>query len=137
MYEFLTGVRAFPSDNKREVIMDRQRMDKLPKSKLPRPMREIIPQIPAMLEEIIRKCMQANADDRYAKTEELLLSLRELKDTFIKEETDIMVDGKFTRAIAYKGHKIKLSHLKWPLLLSIFFVAFGAFKVFLKWLQWL
>lgn len=125
MYEFFTGERAFSGKNKREQIMDRQRLEKLPKSKLPRPMREINAQIPAQLENIIRKCMHPIKDERYVKTTDLAKELEQVKQVFLQDETDIIIDGKFAKAFQYKGHKVDPRNIKAPLQVAAAIVLIG------------
>lgn len=134
IYEFLTGERAFQSENKRQAIMDRQRMEKLPKSKQPKPMREVNPQIPPMLELIIQKCMQPLKEYRYSRTLDLLKDLQGLKETFLKEETDLVIDGKFARVLTYKGRKIKLNHIKGPVLTGAALAGMGLLIALLRWI---
>ncbi|RME04538.1 MAG: serine/threonine protein kinase [Planctomycetota bacterium] len=125
MYEFITGVRAFPAANKREAIMDRQRLDKLPKSKLPRPIRSLVPQVPPQLEEIIKRCMHPDKEMRYSPTSELVAALEHLKEVIMKEKTDIVVDGKFIGALTFKGYKINPQVLRAPLMVAGGIVVLG------------
>lgn len=72
IYEAFTGQRAFFAENKREMILDRQILHKLPKKTQPVPMRKINPEIPPYLEAIVHKCMQGELRRRYQNATELL-----------------------------------------------------------------
>ncbi len=125
MYELLTGQRAFLTKDKRQAIMERQKMEKLPKNRLPKPMRDINPQIPPQLEWIIQKAMHPLKQERFEDAESLLEEIQLLKETFLKEETDVIVGGHFARTLFYKGHKLPLYKLKWPILTACAIAGLG------------
>lgn len=79
VYEGFTGQRAFTSDNKRDMILDRQRLSKLPKKNLPIPMRKVNPELPAYLEYIVHHCMEGEAKNRYNQASELLEDIQRCK----------------------------------------------------------
>lgn len=71
-YEMLTGKLPFESDNTVSVaIMQLQQDPVMP--------REINPQIPVGLEQIVIRAMQKNINDRYQSAAEMLLDLEEFK----------------------------------------------------------
>lgn len=72
VYEAFTGQRAFYAANKRDMILDRQMLYKLPKKAQPIPMRRINPEIPPYLEQIVHKCMEGDIARRYQTATELL-----------------------------------------------------------------
>lgn len=72
LYEMLTGKLPFESDNTVSVaIMQLQQEPVMP--------REINPQIPVGLEQIVIRAMQKNIGDRYQSAAEMLLDLEEFK----------------------------------------------------------
>ncbi len=79
VYEGFTGQRAFSQDNKRDMILERQRMAKLSKKELPPPIRTIDPELPEYLENIVQKCMEGNADLRYQNASDLLEDIQRCK----------------------------------------------------------
>lgn len=85
VYEAFTGQRAFFAKNKRDMILNRQKMDKLPKKKLPTRMRLINPEIPTYLEEIVHKCMEGNPANRYQTASELLEDITKCKLLILSE----------------------------------------------------
>ncbi len=82
LYEMLTGKLPFESDNTVSVaIMQLQQDPVMP--------REINPQIPVGLEQIIIRAMQKNVNDRYQSAAEMLLDLEEFKrNTSIRFDYD-------------------------------------------------
>jgi serine/threonine-protein kinase len=79
IYEAFTGQRAFIADNKRDMILDRQILHKLPKKTLPTPMRKINPEIPFYLESVVQKCMEGEMQRRYQSVGELLEDIERCK----------------------------------------------------------
>lgn len=72
MYEMLTGVLPFQSDNAVSVaIMQLQEEAKRP--------REIVPNLPLGLEQITMRAMQKNPTDRYQSAAEMLMDINEFK----------------------------------------------------------
>ena len=132
MYELLTGRKAFPAKSKREAIIERQRLEKLPKSKLPPPIRSITPKVPPKLEEIVAKCMKPLREERYEKAEHLLQEIRQLKEVFLKEETDLLSRGYFPPYIRYRGRKFRVQHVWLPLWLGVGIALFGLVVALLK-----
>ncbi len=82
LYEMLTGKLPFESDNTVSVaIMQLQQDPVMP--------REINPEIPIGLEQIIIRAMQKNINDRYQSAAEMLLDLEEFKrNTSIRFDYD-------------------------------------------------
>ncbi|NUM33474.1 MAG: serine/threonine protein kinase [Candidatus Brocadiae bacterium] len=85
VYEAFTGQRAFFAENKRDMILDRQMLAKLPKKDLPVPMRKINPEIPAYLESIVHKCMEGDMNYRYQNSLELLEDIQKCKLLLLAE----------------------------------------------------
>jgi len=86
VYEGFTGQRAFAADNKRDMILDRQRLSKLPKKSLPAPMRKVTSDIPAYLEAIVHKCMEGEARLRYQHAGQLLEDIQRCKLLILAEQ---------------------------------------------------
>lgn len=72
MYEMLTGQLPFQSDNSVSVAIMQLQSD-------PKKPREINPDIPVGLEQIIMRAMQKNPKDRYQTAAEMILDLEEFK----------------------------------------------------------
>ena len=72
MYEMLTGQLPFQSDNSVSVAIMQLQSD-------PKSPREINPDIPVGLEQIIMRAMQKNPKDRYQTAAEMILDLEEFK----------------------------------------------------------
>ncbi len=85
VYEAFTGQRAFYAENKRDMILSRQVMHKLPKKELPTKMRQINPEIPPYLEEIVHKCMQGDPRHRYQDAAELVKDITICKHLLLAE----------------------------------------------------
>ncbi len=84
LYEMLTGKLPFESDNTVSVaIMQLQQDPVMP--------REINPEIPVGLEQIIIRAMQKNVNDRYQSAAEMLLDFEEFK-----RNTSIRFDYEYT-----------------------------------------
>jgi serine/threonine-protein kinase len=85
VYEAFTGQRGFWADNKRDMILDRQRLHKLPAKKLPLPMHKVNPEIPSYLSAIVSKCMEGDARRRYQSTGELVEDIQRCKFLMLAE----------------------------------------------------
>jgi len=85
IYEAFTGQRAFFAENKREMILDRQMLSKLPKRALPIPMRRINPEVPPYLEAVVHKCMEGDIRRRYQSATELLEDIERCKLLLLAE----------------------------------------------------
>lgn len=72
MYEMLTGRLPFVSDNSVSVALMQLQND-------PRSIREINPNIPAGLEQIVMRAMEKSAKSRYQTASEMLLDIEEFK----------------------------------------------------------
>ncbi len=72
MYEMLTGCLPFTGDNAESVALQHV-------SSVPKPLREIDPEIPAELEAITLKAMNADINERYQSVDELLEDLNEYR----------------------------------------------------------
>ncbi len=68
LYEMLTGIRPFSSDNYMGVLV-KQMYER------PRPLRERNPQIPLELEDVVLRAMEKEAQKRYQRPEDLRLAL--------------------------------------------------------------
>ena len=68
LYEMLTGTMPFPGGSAYEIMISRVH-------KPPRPARELNPDIPAYLVRILDRCLEADADKRYATVNEILRDL--------------------------------------------------------------
>ena len=72
IYEMATGQRAFAADSApvlRDAILE----------KVPTPVRELNPQIPAKLEKIIEKALEKDREDRYPSAEDMRAELKSLR----------------------------------------------------------
>jgi eukaryotic-like serine/threonine-protein kinase len=97
MYELLTGEQAFPGDNYFSI------MYKIVNEEPP-PMNELRPEIPDILEKIVRKAISKDVDKRYQTCMDLAydlrVALRGLKDETIKEDkAEDVID--YTRNIQF------------------------------------
>jgi serine/threonine-protein kinase len=72
LYEMVTGERAFQSDSALTTLSAILRDD-------PRPIHEIAPDVPAPLEEVIKKCVRKSPEDRYQNMRDVFLALSALK----------------------------------------------------------
>lgn len=81
LYELLTGTKAFPGDNYFSILYKITNED-------PVPMCEICPEIPAVLEKIVRKALAKDSSKRYQTcmdfAYDLRVAVRGLKDETIK-----------------------------------------------------
>ena len=117
MYEAFTGMRAFNAENKRDMILDRQMLDKLPKKSRPMPIREIKPEIPEYLEYIVHKCLEGDIQRRYQDAEELLHDIQRCKLL-------VLANQKYTKDVPklfyhYRNDQ-KLNHMILATLVSLF-----------------
>ena len=85
IYEAFAGQRAFLADNKRDMILERQNLHKLPKKKQPIPMRKIKPEIIPYLEAIVHKCMEGDVRRRYQSADELVDDIQRCKLLMLAE----------------------------------------------------
>lgn len=102
LYEMLTGCLPFQSENAVSVaLMQLQQEPKRP--------REINPEIPVGLEQIIMKAMQKNSADRYQSAAEMLVDLSTFgKNPAVKFDYDYFVDKQPTKFIPSEEIKQKL-----------------------------
>ncbi len=102
LYEMLTGCLPFQSENAVSVAL--MQLQKEPK----RP-REINPDIPVGLEQIIMRAMQKNTADRYQSAAEMLVDLGEFgRNPNIKFDYNFFVDNQPTKFIPSAEIKKKL-----------------------------
>lgn len=102
LYEMLTGSLPFQSENAVSVAL--MQLQKEPK----RP-REINPDIPVGLEQIIMRAMQKNTADRYQSAAEMLVDLGEFgRNPNIKFDYNFFVDNQPTKFIPSAEIKKKL-----------------------------
>lgn len=93
LYEMLTGALPFESENAVSVAL--MHLQKEPK----RP-RELNPEIPIGLEQIIMKAMQKNSADRYQSAAEMLVDLSEFgRNPNVKFDYNFFVDNQPTKFI--------------------------------------
>ncbi len=103
LYEMLTGCLPFQSENAVSVAL--MQLQKEPK----RP-REINPDIPVGLEQIIMRAMQKNTADRYQSAAEMLVDLGEFgRNPNIKFDYNFFVDNQPTKFIPSDEIKKKLN----------------------------
>ncbi|MDD6022327.1 MAG: Stk1 family PASTA domain-containing Ser/Thr kinase [Oscillospiraceae bacterium] len=102
LYEMLTGSLPFQSENAVSVaLMQLQQEPKRP--------RELNPDIPIGLEQIVMKAMQKNAADRYQSAAEMLVDLSEFsRNPNIKFDYNFFVDSQPTKYIPSNEIKKKL-----------------------------
>ncbi|HUK43061.1 MAG TPA: protein kinase [Candidatus Bathyarchaeia archaeon] len=72
IYELVTGTAAFEGETASDVIAEILKVE-------PKPPAELAPEVPAEIEEILRKALCKDRDARYQKVEELLHDLQEFK----------------------------------------------------------
>ncbi|MBX3221889.1 MAG: serine/threonine protein kinase [Labilithrix sp.] len=75
-YEMLANIRPFRGDNAIALMLATTRQE-------PRPLREILPDLPTEIDEIVRRCMKKSAPERYADGGELSAAL----DAFVRTST--------------------------------------------------
>ncbi len=103
LYEMLTGSLPFQSENAVSVAL--MQLQKEPK----RP-REINPDIPIGLEQIVMKAMQKNTADRYQSAAEMLMDLSEFsRNPNVKFDYNFFVDNQPTKYIPSDEIKEKLN----------------------------
>ncbi len=91
MYEMLTGNLPFVSDNSVSVALMQLQND-------PKSIREINPNIPVGLEQIVSHAMEKNAKSRYQTASEMLLDIEEFKrNPNIRFQKDYFVDSDPTK----------------------------------------
>lgn len=102
LYEMLTGSLPFQSENAVSVaLMQLQQEPKRP--------RELNPDIPIGLEQIVMKAMQKNTADRYQSAAEMLVDLSEFsRNPNIKFDYNFFVDNQPTKYIPSNEIKAKL-----------------------------
>ncbi len=71
LYELATGVLPFPGASPREIAENQLRGN-------PRPLAELAPEYPPELEQVVRKCLQKEREQRYANCQEVAQDLRRL-----------------------------------------------------------
>jgi|SRR5271169_2087238 len=76
LYEMLTGTRAFQRKSSSETIIAVGRED-------PRPVREVVKEVPEKLEKIVQRCLRKRAAERYGSVAEIE---RELKEWWAEAE---------------------------------------------------
>ncbi len=93
MYEMLTGQLPFQSDNSVSVALMQLQND-------PKNPRELNPNIPVGLEQIVMYAMQKNAKERYQSAAEMLLDIEEFKrNPTIRFQKNYFVDNDPTKYI--------------------------------------
>lgn len=103
LYEMLTGSLPFQSENAVSVAL--MQLQKEPK----RP-RELNPEIPVGLEQIVMKAMQKNTADRYQSAAEMLVDLSEFsRNPNVKFDYNFFVDNQPTKYIPSDEIKEKLA----------------------------
>ena len=94
LYEMLTGRVPFESDSSVSVAL-------MQLSKEPTPPRELNPNIPIGLEQVVMRAMQKNVHDRYQSAAEMLLDIEEFKrNPGVKFREDYFVDKAPTRPVS-------------------------------------
>ena len=94
LYEMLTGKVPFESDSSVSVAL-------MQLSKEPTPPRELNPNIPVGLEQVVMRAMQKNVHDRYQSAAEMLLDIEEFKrNPGVKFREDYFVDKAPTKPIS-------------------------------------
>lgn len=76
LYEMLANIRPFRGENAIAMMLATTRQE-------PRPLREILPDLPLEIDEIVRRCMKKKADERYADGGELNAAL----DAYVRGST--------------------------------------------------
>lgn len=93
MYEMLTGTLPFVSDNSVSVALMQLQNDA-------KSIREINPNIPVGLEQIVKRAMEKNTKSRYQTASEMLLDIEEFKrNPNIRFREEYFVDNDSTRVI--------------------------------------
>jgi serine/threonine protein kinase len=72
LYELFSGAKPFGGDSATAVVYQIMHVE-------PTPIRELAPDLPEGLEEIVSRALQKNADDRYAKATEMAADLQTVK----------------------------------------------------------
>ncbi len=93
MYEMLTGTLPFVSDNSVSVALMQLQND-------PKSVREINPNIPVGLEQIVNRAMQKNTKSRYQTASEMLMDIEEFKrNPNIRFQQNYFVDSDPTKYV--------------------------------------
>ena len=128
MYRVLTGEKPYNAENKRELLLDRMKLHKMPAHKLPPPVSKIKPEIPKSLSRIIEKCMHPLKKFRYQTAAELLDDLETLKAILGADEKDKEKElGRFSFMVT---HNLNFVALLGPGLLA-FMILLGGILAFL------
>ena len=72
LYEMVTGVRAFGGDNALSTLSAILRDEA-------RPLAEVAPDVPAQIEQVIKRCLRKNPDDRWQSMQDVKAALTALK----------------------------------------------------------
>ena len=70
-FEMITGQRAFPGESTADVVKAILHED-------PRPLREVVTDLPASIERTLARCLSKNPDERWQTTNDLLFELRSI-----------------------------------------------------------
>jgi hypothetical protein len=112
MYRLLTGVVPFTAENGNYMAVLSQHL-----TAPPRPPRELVPDIPPKIEQIILRALEKDPDQRYQKIEELIAALRDAQLTL----TGASSTGLLTAARAIpRTRKVKApTGMPLPLLITL------------------
>jgi hypothetical protein len=88
LYELLSGRKPFPGDTPTSVVYQIMHAE-------PTPLREVLPDLPDALQEIITRALQKNPNERYARASEMASDLQTVKMMF-----DLPLHGSGTGPLA-------------------------------------
>lgn len=131
VYEGFTGQRAFASDNKRDMILERQRLAKLPKKSLPSPISSVNPDIPNYLSDIVSRCMEGDAKYRYPTATELLEDIQCCKLLMLAQNKYRELVPKF---YYHQHNERQMWHVLFASITAIVIIAVGLVAIATGWL---
>ncbi|MBI4616322.1 MAG: serine/threonine protein kinase [Planctomycetes bacterium] len=123
MYRLLTGEKPFKAENKRELLLDRMKLHRLPDHRLPPPVHKIAPHVPRPLSRIIEKCMKPSREHRYQSAAELYEDLETLRVLLASEEPE----KDLSRFSFLVSTKLPFSKILGPLIAALLVLLSGIF----------
>ena len=112
MYRLLTGVVPFTAENGNYMAVLSQHL-----TAMPRPPRELVPDIPPKIEQIILRALEKDPDQRYQKVEELIAALRDAQLTLTGASSTGLLTA--ARAIPRTRKVTSAAGMPLPLLITL------------------
>ncbi|MDP7034587.1 MAG: serine/threonine-protein kinase [Planctomycetota bacterium] len=126
MYNLFAGVKPFRASSKKEMILQRMNLKKLPREEQPRAILELAPDVPSPIVKIIDKCMRPDRVNRYQNDEELMDDLDRCR-VFLSSRLE---DQSLSRFEFMVREQLNIRELAGPLVLAALILLAGILVLF-------